>query len=149
MAEYILRNCEATELETQRRQAELVLRLQQVLDGSPEEDRHQDLLPIVDELFLLLPVRFELDDSDGYLHEVTDEFPSWDGQVQTLFMEQAILYERLREIRNELRRPDSSAKVRTAMMHWLKVWTECLLLHEAEERRLQQIAANFEPGGQD
>lgn len=149
MAEFTLQDREETEIETQRREVELVNELQQRLDEAPSDVDQERLLEIVDELFSILPVRFEFDDCNGYLHEVTDEFPNWEGQVQALFMEQAHLYERLRDIRNELRRIDDSERVRTAMVHWLKVWTECLLLHESEERRLRQIAVNFDPGGQD
>ena len=149
MTEFIHRDREEADLATQDQEAGLLYEMQQLLDAPPEQEDRERLAVIVDDMFALLPLRFEFDDCEGYLHEVTEEFPNWDGQVQALFMEQALLYEQLRDIRGELHQAEDSMRMRTATLHWLKVWTECLLLHQAEERRLRQIAVNFDPGGQD
>src|SRR4051812_32752453 len=88
---------DSTEIYTQ-----LIERLGTLVRAEPSENVYNELVDAVNQLFALLPIQFDQKGSDGYLHEVTERYPSWDEQVELLQIEQAMLYEDLREIRDKL-----------------------------------------------
>jgi hypothetical protein len=106
------------------------------------------MLSVVNELFLLLPVQFDAKTCDEYLRDVIDEFPNWDPQVQALWIEQAFLYEDLREIRDHLEQAENTPEDAGRLIPEVREWLARLENHDREERRLRQLAVNFEPGGQ-
>jgi hypothetical protein len=132
-----------------QRQTDLVEELRQLTEDEPTETTQAQLRAAVNELFSLLPVQFEFKSCDDYLGDVTDEYPNWDTQVRTLRVEQALLYEDLREIRDRLEEGDSAPSTSITLMPLIKDWVCRLQTHETEERRLSQIAANLDVGGQD
>ncbi len=131
------------------RETELVEALRHLSEMEPTETTRAQLVTAVNQLFSLLPIQFEMKACDDYLAEVTDEFPNWDTQVRTLRVEQALLYEDLRDIRDRLADADSTQAAEAALIPVIKDWVHRLQMHEKEERRLSQVAANLDVGGQD
>lgn len=128
---------------------ELAEELHQLMEGDPTENTRVRMLSVVNELFALLPVQFDAKTCDDYLRDVIHEFPNWDPQVQALWIEQAFLYEDLRELRNHLEEADDTPEDAARLIPEIREWLTRLENHDREERRLRQLAANFEPGGQD
>lgn len=125
-------------------ETELLDQLGELLSRSPTEEIRPQLTEIVGQLFTLLPLQFDAKTcEEDYLQEVLDEFPNWQGQVKALQMEQAFLYEDLRDIRNRLHDNEPLH----ALFPVLGDWIERLYKHEAEEHRLSQLAVNLDLGG--
>jgi hypothetical protein len=127
---------------------ELVHELHQLMDSEPTENTRLRMLSVVNELFSLLPVQFDAKTCDEYLRDVIDQFPNWDPQVQALWIEQAFLYEDLREIRDHLEQADDTPQDVDRLIPEVREWLVRMENHDHEERRLRQLAVNFEPGGQ-
>jgi hypothetical protein len=125
-------------------ETELLDQLKEFLGRPPTEEFRPELTEVVSQLFTLLPLQFDAKTcEEDYLQEVLDEFPNWQAQVKTLQMEQAFLYEDLREIRDQLR---DGAPLHV-LFPVLAEWIERLYKHEAEEHRLSQLAVNLDLGG--
>jgi len=125
-------------------ESELLDQLRELLGRQATEDIRPQLLDAVNQLFTLLPLQFDAKATEEqYLQEVLDEFPNWHGQVNALQIEQAFLYEDLRDIRDQLRDDAPLNGLIPAIGEWL----ERLHKHEAEEQRLSQLAINLDLGG--
>jgi len=77
------------------------------------------------------------------------ECPNWDTQVQAVGIEQAFLYEDLREIRDQLEQADDSSDEVEALIPPIKEWIDRMQTHDQNERRLRQFAVNLDVGGGD
>lgn len=129
-------------------QAELVDRMEQLIDEPPSEEVLTQLVEVVNHVFSLLPVQFDQKREDGYLQHVTERFPNWHEQVELLQVEQALLYEDLREIRNTLESGSDSEATLTSTAPQIQDWIARLRRHDQEEVRLSQVAMNLDVGGQ-
>ena len=141
------RHQDSTEID--RWTEELSDELRHLLDGTITDTTRLRMLSVVNQLFALLPVQFDAKTCDDYLRDVVHEFPNWDPQVQALWIEQAFLYEDLREIRTHLERADDSVASLNDLIPETRDWLDRLQKHDEEECRLRQLAVNFEPGGEE
>lgn len=129
-------------------QAELIDRMEQLIQEERSEEAHTQLVDVVNHVFSLLPAQFDQKREDGYLHDVTEKFPSWHEQVELLRIEQALLYEDLREIRDTLEAGSDSAQTITSVVPLIRDWISRMRRHDREELRLSQVAMNLDVGGQ-
>lgn len=103
---------------------------------------HAQLIQALDDLFRLLPQRFDLKEADGYLSDVVEEFPEHRRHVEQLRIEQALLYEDLREIRERLRDVSNLGAAQTWISASLHEWIARLQHHEEQEARLSDQASH-------
>jgi hypothetical protein len=101
-----------------------------------------ELMEALDELFRLLPQRFDLKEAGGYLSDVVVELPEQRPHVEQLWIEQALLYEDLREIRERLRDVSDLAAAEDWVSGSLRDWLARLRQHEEQEARLSEEAAH-------
>lgn len=130
-------------------QAELVDRMEQLINEPASEVTLSQLVEVVNHVFSLLPIRFDQKRQDGYLHDVTERYPNWQEQVELLQVEQALLYEDLREIRSLLEAGSDSERTLTAAAPQILDWIARMRRHDREELRLSQLAMNLDVGGQE
>lgn len=143
-----LESRECVAIDCDQLQAELVEKFVCLVSEEPTDGLHFELVDLANQLFSLLPVQFDLKRSEGYLHDVTDKFPNWNEQVELLKIEQALLYEDLREIRDQLEAGVDSETTVVTIAPMIQDWVSRLRRHDKEERKLSQVAMNLDVGGQ-
>jgi hypothetical protein len=76
--------------------------LRDVLDETPDAESRRWLIAVLDALLDTLPREFDLEDTDGYMSEVLERYPSWNKQVDRLHREHDVLFTKLKELRGRL-----------------------------------------------
>jgi len=104
---------------------------------------------IIDTLLEKMPVEFELRDCGGYLEEVLEEHPNWQGEVQVLYRERCELFKKLGELRERMLRSQSVTRIANELQHDLRDWMNLYTAHQRHERRIVQNAFNYDIGAAD
>jgi hypothetical protein len=107
------------------------------------------LVAVLDALLETLPREFALEECDGYLAPVLQEYPSWYRKVVNLQAQHQALYGELRSLRRELqctRRPGPAGRrVRQSLRDWILRMRE----HHRREQELVLTAMTLEVGAGD
>lgn len=122
--------------------------LRELLDEPATVETRHALRVFLDVLLDELPDRSRLKRNGEFLGEVLDEFPNWSGQVESLRCGEAADYSRLAELRETLRGNVSYAALADEIACDLREWMDSVSVHRGQERRLVQMAANREVGGE-
>lgn len=107
---------------------------------------------VLDTLLTAMPREFELQDQGGYLEEVLEEQPNWQGQVRNLYQERCDLLIKLNDLRTRMR--DSQPlqkmqKIASELRDELRDWITSYIAHQRHERRIIQDAFNSDFGAGD
>lgn len=107
---------------------------------------------VLDTLLTAMPLEFELQDEGGYLEEVLEEQPNWQGQVRNLYQERCDLLIKLNDLRTRMR--DSQPlqkmqKIASELRDELRDWITTYIAHQRHERRIIQDAFNSDFGAGD
>lgn len=121
--------------------------LRDVLEEGPSKESQRWLKVVLDALLEKVPEEFELRSADGYLTEVLESFPNWQGQVDRLEEEYFELFQTLRRLRKEIGRSQDFASIAQEASADLMRWMESFRRHIQAEQRLVLLAANLEVGG--
>lgn len=119
--------------------------LRDLLEEPANEETRKWLAAVLDALLGSLPGEVDEDDDD-YLSAVLENYPSWYPQVDRLQREHRTLYARLRELRNQIVREQSFARIAGVLRRELREWMAAFTAHHRHENRLLQMAMNLEVG---
>lgn len=101
---------------------------------------------VLDALLETMPCEIELKSRGGYMQPVLDQFPNWAVQIWDLAREKQELFDKLRELRQQLHSPNAFTilvgVVRQDLQEWMTLWTA----HSRHERRLIQNAFTLDVG---
>jgi hypothetical protein len=122
---------------------ELVRRLHQLVGQPDNEATRTQMAAAIQQLFGLLPLQFDKRTCEDYLSDEAPASAAWASQVTALRVQQAFLYEDLRDLRQQLERGPAAAVLPT-VKPLLRDWLQRLAQHEQEERRLSQLAINLD-----
>ena len=120
--------------------------LRDLLEEPPDKTTRKWLLAVLDALLDTLPRQYELQADGGYLSEVLDQFPNWAEQVERLRSEKQELFVKLRQLREEIGKRVSFAKIAEEVRKGLRDWMSSLSSHQRRERRIMQTAFNLDVG---
>jgi hypothetical protein len=123
--------------------------LRDVLDETPDAESRRWLIAVLDALLDTLPREFDLEDTDGYMSEVLERYPSWNKQVDRLHREHDVLFTKLKELRGRLDCDSWIAPIANEIRRDIRDWTLTLIAHRRNETRLVQTAMNLEVGAGD
>ncbi|VAX42758.1 hypothetical protein MNBD_PLANCTO02-295 [hydrothermal vent metagenome] len=104
---------------------------------------------IVDTLLEKMPVEFAMRDCGGYMEEVLEEHPNWQGEVETLYCERCELFKKLGELQKQMLQSQSVRKIANELQHDLRDWINLYTDHRHHERRIVQNAFNYDIGAAD
>ncbi len=104
------------------------------------------LCAVIDALLETLPKDFQLRCQGGYLSEVTETYPNWQGQVDELKAGQHQLYSQLWQLRLKISNEERYEEIASEARGSLQDWMHELIAHQRHERRLMQSAFNLEIG---
>ncbi len=107
---------------------------------------------VLDTLLKTMPREFELQDEGGYLEEVLEEHPNWQGHVRNLYKERCTLLANLSDLR--MRMDDSvplhqMRQIAAELRYELREWITSYIAHQRHERRIVQEAYNSDIGAAD
>lgn len=122
--------------------------LRDLLEETPDAETRRWMLAVLDELLDLLPNEFELEDDDGYLSDVCNQFPNWCNQVDRLYQEHVTLYSQLLELRNRIADKESIDYIAVEVQQELKRWIEAAQRHRSTEQSLVMSALDLTYGGE-
>lgn len=121
--------------------------LRDLLEEAADDETAHWLEVVLDALLDTLPEEYALKSDHGYLREVLDRFPTWDGKVAKLEAGYTQLFNRLRQLRDRLSYGGDFQRIANAVSADLKDWMHAFVTHHQEERELVSLAASFEIGG--
>ncbi|MFI4852842.1 MAG: hypothetical protein ACIAZJ_27330 [Gimesia chilikensis] len=104
---------------------------------------------VLDTLLSTMPREFELQDEGGYLEEVLEEQPNWQGQVRDLYRERCELLLKLNQLRTRMRDSQPLQKMQqiaSELRDELRDWITSYIAHQRHERRIVQDAFNSDFG---
>ncbi len=107
---------------------------------------------VLDTLLETMPREFELQDERGYLEEVLEEHPNWQGQVRNLYQERCELLVNLSELHTRMQDsipPRQMRRIASELRHELRDWITSYIAHQRHERRIFQDAFNNDIGAAD
>lgn len=104
---------------------------------------------VLDTLLKTMPREFELQDQGGYLEEVLEEHPNWQGQVKNLYDERCELLAKLTELQTRMQAARPLRKIADELRFDLQDWITSYIAHQRHERRLIQDAFNNDIGAAD
>jgi len=105
------------------------------------------LKAVVDALLETLSLEFaRQDEGDGYLGEVVEQDPNWANYVDQLAEERRTIFQRLREVQQQLRSSREVHTMASQLRSELKDWMLRLTALHRHERRLVQTAFNLDVG---
>lgn len=122
--------------------------LRELLEEPPDRENARWMLVVLDKMLENLEQQFELEEQQGYLADVLEQFPSWHPHVEHLRQQHALLHQQLREVRDRLA-ADRRKTVVHEMRRHLRDWIQAYEDHERRERDLIQEAFTVEPGAGD
>ncbi len=120
--------------------------LRDLLEDPPSEENRIWLLAVLDALIDTLPREYALKARDGYLSNVLDEFPSWDGTVERLERQYVTLYRRLRQLRDRIVARHPLEEIADRLRIDLEEWMDAFVSLHNDERYLVLTAVNLEVG---
>ena len=107
---------------------------------------------VLDILLKAMPREFELQDEGGYLEEVLEEHPNWQGQVRDLYQERCDLLMKLDELRTRMQDSQPLQQMKqlaSELRDELRDWITSYIAHQRHERRILQDAFNNDIGAAD
>lgn len=120
-----------------------------MLAEDARDDERSWSLTIMDRVAEYLQQQFDVEESDGYLHEVLDEFPNWHPQVEHLQQEHRLLQQQFVQIRDRLEATPINSAMSHEVRHQLGDWIDSFRQHQGRENRLIQEAFSIDLGGGD
>lgn len=120
--------------------------LRDLLEEPPDEVTCRWMREVTGALLETLPRESELKREGGYLSEVLEQYPNWSGQVDDLRSEKQAIYEKLRQLRNQLLQEVPFDVIAEEIRRDLRDWMNRLQAHHRHERRIVQTAFNLEVG---
>jgi hypothetical protein len=120
--------------------------LHDVLEERPDHESRRWLVAVLDALLETLPREFDLEDTDGYMSEVLERYPSWSSQVDRLHRDHDLLFVKLKELRGRVECDSWIAPIANEVCRDIRDWTFKLIAHRRSETRLVQTAMNLEVG---
>lgn len=123
--------------------------LRDLLEEPADEETNRWLVAVLDTLLELLPNQFALEESGGYLAEVTAEFPNWHREVEALQREHQSLFDSLQQLRNQVASDTPFDGIADQVRAELRDWMQRITAHRRHENRLVQTAVNLEVGAGD
>lgn len=114
----------------------------------------QSLLPVasaevrkcIEGMLAHLERQIQLEERNGYLAEVLDQYPNWHPQVEHLRQQHALLHQQLKEMHDRVAgRPGSDAlpmEIQRQVIDWINTYNE----HQQRETALIQDAFTLETG---
>tara|TARA_R110002111_G_scaffold227346_2_gene288921 strand:- start:49320 stop:49781 length:462 start_codon:yes stop_codon:yes gene_type:complete len=107
---------------------------------------------VLDTLLKMMPREFALQDKGGYLDEVLEEQPNWQGRVRNLYQERCALLLKLSELRTRMEDSlplQQMRQIASELRHELRDWITSYVAHQRHERRILQDAFNNDIGAAD
>ncbi|MCA9017986.1 MAG: hypothetical protein KDA77_21865, partial [Planctomycetaceae bacterium] len=107
---------------------------------------------VLDTLLKMIPREFELQDEGGYLEEVLEEQPNWQGRVRDLYQERCVLLKKLNLLQTRMQDSlplQQMRQIAGELRHELRDWITSYIAHQRHERRLIQDAFNSDIGAAD
>lgn len=123
--------------------------LRDLLEDTPDEQTGRWLTAVIDALLKTLPDEIAVQSRDGYLHEVLEENPNWEPQVEHLRREKVALFQKLQELRDGIGHPERYTMVAAQVQISLRDWMHAFTAHHRHERRIFQQAFTVDFGGGD
>ncbi|MCA8995732.1 MAG: hypothetical protein KDA80_02070 [Planctomycetaceae bacterium] len=123
--------------------------LRDLLEEAPNRETVRWLNAVLDALLETIPEEFELKSSDGYLSDVLESFPNWQGEVEQLEEDYYILMHSLKHLRYRLSQDMDFSIVAADISRELQIWMDSFRNHIQKEQRLVQMAVCLEVGGGD
>jgi len=105
------------------------------------------VVAVIDALLKAIPERHQIVSQDGYLGEVVTEFPNWAAKVENLELQHFALYDRLSDLRDQLKGSKADDHTLNLLRFELQMWMESYTKHKRHESQLLQTAINLEVGG--
>lgn len=120
--------------------------LSELLEEPADQATNRWVLAALDKMLVNLQQQFELEEDQGYLVDVLEQFPNWHPQVGHLRQQHTLLHRQLKEIRDRIAGASADVCVilesRRAVSDWIATYNE----HQSRERQLIQDAFNFDAG---
>lgn len=123
--------------------------LRDLLEEPPGDEALRWMKAVLDTLLDTIPEEFRLKSGDGYLSDVLEDFPNWEGEVTRLEEEYFSLYRRLIQLRRSLQGDQDYLQIAPQVSQDLHDWMAAFKQHIQSEQRLVLLAANLEVGGGD
>ncbi len=120
--------------------------LRDLLEEPPDDETRKWLLVVLDALLDTLPREFDLQEDDGYMTEVLDNYPNWLGAVEKLQLERDSLFQKLKDLHDQVAQEDSFTEIANLVRLELRDWMITLIAYHRHENRLMQTAMNLEVG---
>ena len=120
--------------------------LKELLATNASEDDRDWALSIMKKVAEHLQQQFELEEEDGYLEEVLEEFPNWHPQVEHLQQEHRLLQKQFNEIYDRLAATSLGSLMSHEVKRQLKDWIDSFRQHQERENRLIQEALCIDLG---
>lgn len=125
---------------------ELLDDLQEMLEGPVREDERHWALTVMDQVLEYLQAQFDLEERDGYLAEILDEFPNWHPQLEHLQQEHRLLHRQFAEIRDQLKATKPNSELNRELRRHLTDWISFFRQHGQRETKLLQEAFILDVG---
>ncbi len=120
--------------------------LRTMLEKPASESNARLVGAVLDEMGDNLRIQFELEEEQGYLADVLEQFPNWHPHVEHLREQHELLRRQLREVKERLAKCDQNSALSHEICLQLHDWIQTYAEHEQRERRLMQEAFTLEPG---
>lgn len=124
----------------------LMEELRQLLDEPAECENRGAVLSLLDKMLANLQAQFNLQEQEGYLAAVLEQFPSWHPQVEHLQQQHRLLHRQLREIRERIARDVEARVVIREVRRQLRDWMQTYQEHDRRESDLLQEAFILDTG---
>jgi hemerythrin len=121
--------------------------LQGMFDGDPiQAGDIRWSLTVMDKVAEYLQDQFRLEEQDGYLTEVLEEYPNWYPQVQRLQREHRSLYRQFTSLRDELAAATPNMAMAAELTQRFREWAAAYRKHQDQEASLILDAITLEVG---
>jgi hypothetical protein len=116
------------------------------LEGASRFENRKAILTTLDALLVNLRQQFELEEKDGYLEDVLEQYPNWHPQVRHLRQQHELLRHQLCEVRNRIAALSTGEPVGPEIQRQLADWMNTYEEHRHRETSLIQDAFTLETG---
>ena len=120
--------------------------IQQLLHGLGNEGEREATLSKMNKILDYLAAQFELEEKDGYLAHVLEEFPNWHPQLQHLQQEHRLLHQQFGEIRDRLSATAENSNIASELRRHLSDWIASFQQHQQREDDLLHEAFVLDVG---
>ena len=121
--------------------------LRDLLEEPADDETAHWLVAVLDALLETLPEEYALKSNRGYLTDVVENVPQWDGKVAALENEYFLLFQRLNQLKDIITQGDDFQRVANRVAIDLRDWMSAFARHHREEREIVTLAASYEVGG--